>query len=230
MNAKMKKQNITRLYHLTDAELVVKAKEKISFIRRDSAEFLTFGITSEMIAELENTVDIFSDMPSDIEAKSDQAFLTQTRDSKAEELRVAIQNVMLRVQMTFGIKSPRYKAFGAGTISKQRGANLVTAGKTVVEIGTNFLLEISANGVTAEMLIKISELCKELETLILDQEIKVSDRSICYENKVEMGNALYTKLMSYTAIGLNIWETTSVARYNDYIIYGTSGKKVPIAE
>ena len=199
-------------------------------MRRDSAEFLTYGITSEMIAELENAVAIFSNMPSDVEAKGSHAILTEIRNAKAEELRVAIRNMMFRVQMTFGANSPRYKAFGTRALSKQRGNNLVMAGRTAVVVGTEFLPEISANGVTAEMLSDISALCYELETLILDQEIKVGDRTICYEDKVEMGNVLYTKLMGYTAIGLNVWETTSVARYNDYIVYTGSRKKVPVTE
>jgi hypothetical protein len=40
----MKKQRIMRMYNFSDAALVVKGKEKISFIRRDKTAFAVFGI------------------------------------------------------------------------------------------------------------------------------------------------------------------------------------------
>jgi len=226
----MKKRDLSRMYNFSDAELIVTAKEKIAFIRRDATEFESFGITLEKIAELEKYVNAFSELYSDVEAIYDKVILTQARDSKAEELRVAIRKVLLVAQLTFGTGSARYKSFGVRTLSKQRGAFLVTAGKTVALIGASFLPELVEGGVTQAMLSRIDALCDELEDLVIEQQIKTGGRNVFYEHRVTLGNALYTALMSYTAVGLSIWETTNVARYNDYVIYAASRKKAAVEE
>jgi hypothetical protein len=40
----MKKQRIMRMYNFSDADLVVKGNEKISFMQRDKTAFGIFGI------------------------------------------------------------------------------------------------------------------------------------------------------------------------------------------
>ena len=47
------------------------------------------------------------------------------------------------------------------------------------------------------------------------------------EDRVEAGNTIYTTLVKYTSIGLSIWETSDVAKYNDYVIYNTATGEMP---
>lgn len=41
------------------------------------------------------------------------------------------------------------------------------------------------------------------------------------EERIELSNKLYSYVVKYTNFGKLIWEYTSEARYNDYIIYST---------
>jgi hypothetical protein len=223
----MKKQGIVRLYNLSDANLIQKGKEKIAFIRRDKAAFEVFGITSAMINAFENAIVVFSETVTDIEARSDQMMITQARNEKAEALRTAIRNLMGRVQLQFGLKSARYKKFGADRLSKQPKGKLFLTGRTVVLVGTAYLPELAANGVTTTMLTDITALCDAFENLIIEQKISIAQRNIIQENRVIAGNMLYATLVRYTAIGLAIWETTDVAKYNDYVLYTTPSAEVP---
>jgi hypothetical protein len=223
----MKKQGIVRLYNLSDANLIQKGKEKIAFIRRDKAAFEVFGITSAMINTLENAIVVFSETVTDIEALSDQMMITQARNEKAEALRTAIRNLMGRVQLQFEPKSARYKKFGADRLSKQSKGKLFLTGRTVVLVGTAYLPELAANGVTTAMLTDITTLCDAFENLIIEQKISIAQRNIIQENRVIAGNTLYATLVRYTAIGLAIWETTDVAKYNDYVLYTTPSAEVP---
>jgi hypothetical protein len=64
-------------------------------------------------------------------------------------------------------------------------------------------------------------------SLIVDLKIKIGERDIVQEDRVEAGNAIYKTLMQYTATGLSIWETTDVAKYNDYVVYNTVNGETP---
>ena len=50
---------------------------------------------------------------------------------------------------------------------------------------------------------------------------KIADRDIEQESRVEAGNAIYATLIKYTNTGQSIWETSNVAKYNDYVVYNT---------
>jgi hypothetical protein len=223
----MKKQGIARLYSFSDAYLIQKGKEKIAFIRRDKAAFEVFGITSAMINAFENAIAVFSETVTDIEALSDQMMITQAKNEKAEALRTAIRNLMVRVQLQFGLKSARYKKFGADALSRQTDAKLFLTARTVVLVGTDYLPELAAHGVTAALLTEITTLGDAFGNLIIEQKISISERNRIQENRVMAGNALYATLVRYTTIGAAIWETTDVAKYNDYVLYTTTSAEVP---
>lgn len=226
----MKKSSVVRLYNFSDATLVTMGKEKIAFMRRDAGAFTPFGISAVLVNNLEAAINVFSDTITDIEAVNNQTAVTTAKDQKAEELRMVIRTVMARAELKYGINNSKYKKFGTEELSRQTDSDLLITGKRVVRVGTEFLDELTDNGLTDTMLIAISALCNEFEALIIDLKIKIGDRDIIQEDRVEAGNAIYTTLIKYTSIGLSIWATSDVAKYNDYIIYNTvSGKNREVA-
>ena len=58
-------------------------------------------------------------------------------------------------------------------------------------------------------------------------KIKIGDRDVMQEDRVEHANSIYAKLVSFTNTGRNIWSTSNVAKYNDYVIYNTTDGEVP---
>lgn len=226
----MKKPSVVRLYNFSDATLVTTAKEKIAFMRRDAASFTSFGITAALVTSLETAVNAFSNSITDVETLSNQTGVTANKDAKADQLRVAIRAVMARAELKYGTDSPKYKKFGTEALARQSDSDLLITGKRVVRVGTEFLAELAPNGLTAAMLTAITTLCNELEALIIDLKIKMGERDIMQEDRVEAGNQIYKTLTQYTTTGLNIWESTDVAKYNDYVIYNTvNGENTEIA-
>ena len=57
--------------------------------------------------------------------------------------------------------------------------------------------------------------------LIIDMKIKIGERDILQENRVETANAIYATLVNYTKAGQSIWSSRNVAKYNDYVLYNT---------
>ena len=223
----MKKTPVVRLYIFSDATLVTTAKEKIAFMRRDAAAFTPFGITATLVTSLETAINTFSNTITDIESLSNQTEVTTNKDAKAEQLRVAIRTIMARVELKYGTDSARYKKFGTEALSKQTDSDLLITGKRVARVGTEYLATLTTNGLTAAMLTDVTKLCNEFELLIIDLKIKIGDRDIKQEDRVEAGNSIYKTLSKYTAIGQTIWETTDIAKYNDYVIYNTVSGETP---
>lgn len=217
----MKKPSVTRLYNFSDATLVTKGKEKIAFMRRDAAAFTPFGVTAPQVTSLETAINAFANTITDVEAVSNQTGVTAAKDAKADQLRVAIRAVMARAELKYGTSSAKYKKFGTDALSQQSDSDLLITGKRVVRVGTEFLTDLTPNGLTVAMLTAITTLCNEFEFLIIDLKIKIGERDIIQEDRVEAGNTIYKTLIQYTTTGLSIWETSDVAKYNDYVIYNT---------
>jgi hypothetical protein len=215
----MKKQKIMRMYNLSDADLVVKGKEKISFMQRDKTAFAAFGVTTSMIAGLETSFTSFSENVTDVEALNDQIALTEAKNAKGEELRTAVRNVMKHAELVFGVRTARYKQFGTKGLIRQNDSELFITGKVVVQASTIHMQELTGVGFTAAMLNTILLLCHDFEKLVYEQKNKIWERSALKENRIMEGNMLYVALVKYTTIGFTIWETTNAAKYNDYIIY-----------
>lgn len=218
----MKKEAVSRLYKFSDANLVITTKEKIAFMYRDIATLVPFGITITQLKHLEAETNAFLNTVTDIEAVNNQKEVSANKSAKAEQLRGAIRVVMLRVELLYGSKSATYKKFGTTAISRQKNSDLLITSRRVVRVANEFLTALATTGLTAEMLNEIAFIGDEFETLLIDHKIKMGDRDIMQENRVEAGNTIYKTLVKYTTIGLNIWANSNVAKCNDYVLYSTA--------
>lgn len=196
-----------------------KGKEKMSFMRRDKTAFAVFGITELMIAEFEYDINDFANTVTDIEAKYSQMEVTQAKNTKAEEIRTAIRNVMKHIELAFGAYSARYRQFDTKGLVRKSDSDLLITAKVVVQASKIQLPKLLETGITTTMLDAIQALCLDFEQLIHEQNDKIWERNSSQENRIVRGNAIYAALIRHTAIGFAIWETTDVARYNDYVIY-----------
>ena len=223
----MKKEEPVRLYKFSDARLNTLGNEKIAYMRRDANAFASFGIDAGMINALESQLNDFEASLTDVEALADQTSASAGKDAKAEELRVAIRGIMTRVALKFEPGSARYRKYGTDTLSKQYDGELLITGRRVVRVGTLDMADLTPQGLNAGMLADITTLCDAFENLILAHKLEISDRDIEQEDRVEAGNAIYKVLVAYTNTGQDIWETSDVAKYNDYIIYNTESGEEP---
>lgn len=224
----MKKNEVTRLYNFSDAKLIELGNEKIAFMRRDLEEFQSFGLNEAKFLDLETKISKFSNLVTDIESSNEQVQITEQKDAKAEELITAIRSVMTRVAQKYGDTTARYANYGTDALSKQSDAELLVTAKRVVRVGTTNLANLSEEGLTTAHLDAITLLNDEFNNLLINQKLKIGERDILQEDRVEEGNAIYALLVKYTQTGQDIWETSDVAKYNDYVLYNTpSGEEEP---
>jgi hypothetical protein len=221
----MKNPLAVRVYNFSDSKLVIKGKEKVAFMRRDIASFAPFGITATQLTDLETAINTFSNTITDIESINSQMQVTANKNAKADQLRVAIRTVMACAKLQYGTNTARYRIFGTDKLSRQTDSDLLTTGKKVVIVGTKSLATLAENGLTTAMLTTITTLCNEFDTLTIDLKMKIWERDSMQEYRVETGNSIYKTLLKYTTMGLSIWETSNVAKYNDYVIYNSVSRK-----
>ena len=215
----MKKKEAARLYRFSDGRLVTIVNEKIAFIRRDAAEFDRYGIRAEMVDALERQASEFTETATDVELVADQTEVTAAKDAKVAQLQVAIRGVMSRVILKYPAESAKYRKFGTEALTKQSDAELLVIAARVYRVGTEMLRDLEEHGLTDAMLEEVNTLKRELQQEIIDMKLKIADRDIEQESRVEAGNAIYTTLVKYTNTGQSIWENSNVAKYNDYVIY-----------
>lgn len=215
----MKNKRLIRNYHLTDADLVLKTKEIVAFMQRDTDYFAQYGITETHRLQLTQQIDAFAHWETDTEARNWQIEITWAKTAKAESLLEALRNVMLIVNRKYIKASARYKAFGTHNLSLQKDAELYLTSKLVVKRASQELAALSAFGLTTTILTDITTLNEAYSELLISQKIAQACRVINNSGRIALGNAIYTELMRYSTLGLAIWETKSTARYNDYLIY-----------
>ena len=224
----MKKKEVVRAYNFSDGKLVTTTKEKIAFIRRDAAEFVGYGITSAMVDELESHINHFSETATDVELLGNQTEVTTAKDGIANKLQEAIRGAMSRVVLKYAVESAKYKKFGTEALSQQSDAELLVIATRVVRVGTEMLADLATTGLTVGMLDNIKNLRNDLELELIGMKLKIADRDIEQESRVEASNAVYATLIKYTNTGQSIWETNNVAKYNDYVVYNTQSGEAPV--
>ena len=217
----MKKKEVVRDYNFSDGRLVTIVNEKIAYIRRDEAQFDSYGIKADMVDALERQTNEFSDTATDVELVADQTEVTAAKDVIVANLQVAIRGVMSRVVLKYPVESAKYRKFGTEALSKQSDAELLVIAARVFRVGTEMLPELEEHGLTARMLDDVNDFRGELQQELVDMKLKIADRDIEQESRVEAGNAIYATLIKYTNTGQSIWETSNVAKYNDYVVYNT---------
>ena len=217
----MNKKEVVRDYNFSDGRLVTIVNEKIAFMRRDKAEFEGYGIKAAMVDALETEITQFSETATDVELVADQTDVTAAKNSMVDRLQEAIRGVMSRVVLRYPEVSSKYRKFGTEALSHQSDAELLVVASRVFRVGTEMLPDLAPNGLTAPMLDDVNNFRRDLQQEIVDMHLKIADRDIEQESRVEAGNAIYATLIKYTNTGQSIWKTSNVAKYNDYVVYNT---------
>lgn len=217
----MKKAEPVRLYNFSDAQLIVTAKEKANFMNRDVTDFTPYGVMDTTITNMMAEADAFADYLTDWEAKGDQAEFTAIKNTKAEDLRVGLRELMARVEQKIVPGSAKHNKFRCQNLAKQNDADLLISAKLAVREAKENLAELADTGINQPLLDSTNNLIQAYENALLEQLKAIGSRDELQEERVNRGNALYNRLITYANIGKTIWETKNAAKYNDYVIYNT---------
>jgi hypothetical protein len=214
-------KELQRDFNLSDSELALYASNLVGFMTRDAAEFAARGVNAAAITALEAKGNEFEAFPTDAEYQGLVTIATEDKDADREQLHVDIRGITDRAMLKWGEDSGRYKRFDVKNLTKLADKDLHFAARRVVRIGTIYLADLAAEGLTQAMLDALTALAQSFEDNLNDLRDAIAVRDEKTEERIELGNELYALVSKYCEIGKVIWKETSEAKYNDYIIYPT---------
>ena len=221
--------NIKRNYKMSDASLSQLSDNLNQAAKRDEEQMVTFGINSAFLGEFEVGRNGFANMQTDEELSGLMMIATQTKNQKANELRVLIRQHRVRVINLYGEGSAQDKMLGIETLSRQPDEELVRTGKRVHRVLTGFLAELAGQGVTAVMLTDFLTLLTDFDNAIDGQDAAIRNRDIAVDERVKAGNDLYQFCIKIANAGKAIFESTGQAQYNDYVITESNPRRQQVS-
>jgi len=190
---------------------------------RDATEFLAYSVTADDIADFKALGDALEVFPTDDWYLGNVSIATEDKDAKADALRLAIRSISVRAENKWGPNSARYKQFRVTGMNKFNDRDLLVCARHVHYVGTQYLTDLASEGLTQTILDNFLALAEEFEQSMNAQIDAVAQRDIKTEERVVMGNELYSYVVKYCNIGKQIWENVNEAKYNDYVIYVGGG-------
>lgn len=221
----MKKQALHRKYNFPDADLYLQCTERIRYAHRDAKYFEQYGYDLERLKRFHNLCETFKELPDDDELVGDQMLMTEKKYAAAERLKTAIRSLMTRVAMKYNNRSGRYRKFGTAKMGDMTDAQLIFCGRRVVRVARQQIDFLADVGVNENILMRISEACKDFENAVNIQQDRVSDRDISVERRIELGNKLYDEFIVLCDIGKDIWAEKDTLKYEQYTIYESNNEQ-----
>ena len=210
---------ISRDYRITDGELALFANQVANAMRRDITELTDYGVTEANINALVALVDDFQELPNDVLLRTDVSYSVEQKNALRETLSNTMRSLSVRAKVVFGENTAKYRSLSPGAISQLSDSDLLIAARQVHSAATTNLAGLAQEGVTADYLDDFSENIESFETAVDDVGNKETLRDGATENRILIGNQIYALVNKYCSYGKVIFEKTSPARYNDYIIY-----------
>lgn len=223
----MKQKIRVRDYKMGDGTLIQTADDFKNSATRDLAQLSDYNIDAAWINTFETARDAFSDKPTDVELMGLMMYATQQKNEARLLLLEEIRQVVGRARLVFSENDGRYRAFGTEDLSNQTDNDLVRTGRRVVRMGTNFLGDLAAKGLTQAILDNLLVLTNDFDVKIDVQGDKVKERDIAVDERIKLGNELYALLVELGDVGKLYWSSKNEAYYNDYVIYKSPGQAPP---
>ena len=225
----MRSQNIQRDYRMTDSEMSVLASKICTYLTRDLADLLDFGITTQKIADLKALISEFQNFPDDDYYLGDSMEATELKNQKAVELKEEYRKMILRINMVWGDNPGKLRKVSASEYYSAPLDKLLAMARKTHTFATKYLTELTPAGLTQALLDKFKQLTDDLEAAMAAQDEAIDIRDSKATERGNMGNEIYKTISMYCEIGKKLYVKSNPSKYNDYVIYTPSagGLKPP---
>lgn len=216
----MTKENETRSYPMSDADLGKTAMGLATTIKRDATDFATRNITATEVASFENMADDFNNTPTDEELVGELKDATDTKNKTMNDIKVAIRPIRNMADLAFKGKG-KYSSFAFKDMDSMNDFETFKLATRVVRVGNKHLAELTSQGLTQSQLTALQTLANLLFGQMEVAEDKAENRDIETQNRVQKGNTLWDKMVTLASIGKSLYADTNPAKYNDYVLITT---------
>jgi len=219
-------KEIKRNYNFADADLLAVARLLVVFATRDVQELATYGYALDTPTSLQNLITAFATIPTDVELEQIQAEATLDKTAKDSALKTSIKEITNRAKLALDEASPKFKRFGIKGLDNMKDADLSVCGQRVATVALALLPEIAVKGVTQDMITAVMTAKTAFDKSMVEQEEKMSQRSIAAGERIGKGNDLYAFTVTLADAGKSYWFNKNEAKHSNYVLYDNQGRPV----
>jgi hypothetical protein len=213
----MAKNEEVRIYRMKDADLKQKSDHIADNVTRDIDDFTTRNVTSDTIIAFRQIIATFDAAPTDEELEGDINDATDAKSALAERLRMSIRKIRNMAELQYNGRG-KYNSFGFDNMANMSDNELYRLAKRVIRTSTRLADDLAVQGLTPAQLTTLTNLAIDFDASIDVQQNKIEDRTLAAQQRVTLGNILYTELVHLCSIGKGLYEDSDEAKYNDYVI------------
>jgi len=210
-------------FNMAYADLSALSKQQVNTIMRDITEFENYGISAAEIQAFRTKVEELDNMRIDEDYRGLVMEATQSKDALAKPIKSSVREIAFFVKQTYDVQSGSYARLNIGEIGKLSDFKLFRTARSFCRVVRSMNLPL-----TDAIENKLSELesnYEQFSELINEKDKRVEERDVATLNRVLLANEIYNKFSNYSQLGQVIWAERNEAKYNDYVIYGSSKKK-----
>ena len=216
------KKEIKTEFNFSFAKLKQLSDTMLQMIDRDATEFANRGFTDAKREAFATQITIFDDLPADAQLEGMKQTATQNKDDARMVLEIEMRTIINMVQIAFKNFPGKQAEFGAFDLTRQSDDELVRTAKALRNSATKYVLELGTEGLTTAKIATVESHRVTLDINIDLQQIAITQRNVCTENRRIEANKLYAILVENSIRGKSIFAEISQAKYSDYLIYNTS--------
>jgi hypothetical protein len=213
-----------RNYRFKDTDLVFYAMTLCSILTDRIDDFADYALTPEKISAFHDLIDVFKNFPSDSYCKNIISEKTEDKNLLRNKVLLKIRGMALRVEAEWGNNSSKYSRLEVGSLARLSDDLLLVKARNVHSKMVENLLDLGSQGLTQIELDIFENLNTQFELALIAQADAVNDREIRLKERIQKGNEIYALVTKYCNYGKLIYEHTSPAKYNDFLIYKDNRK------
>lgn len=225
----IKKKESVRIYNFSDAFLKQLADQMLANIKRDMREFEQRGFNADKQIAIEKIIREFEDIASDDFLEGIKIITTETKDKARADVEKGVRTLFVMAENVFGTASGKYKTFGDAGLTRLSDEQAVRNGRGAVRAARLFFNDLTSEGLTEDFLAILEKHIIVLDDAIDAQVSAIRDRNIAVEERINVGNKLYSELSKLSNTGKDIFYAVNEAKYNDYLIYNTATGKAEVS-
>ncbi len=215
---------IIRAYIFSDADLKQKADALLGTVERDLVKFTTRNINKNSLANFEQLIDVFANASTDEELLGFCKKATEEKDAAADILRRLLRSIRNMAELAFEGKG-HFHSFGFEGMSEMNDNDLCVLAKRVLRLARRLMDDLKPQGLMDSHLEALASFEAALDAKVDACNQAVENRDIETQDRIIKGNAVYAEMMRLASVGKSLFEDEDEARYNDYVIIGSSGTK-----
>ena len=223
-------QALARLYRSSDGKLIQTADDFVNSAERDEAQLEELGFDESDRLEIIEARNAFSDTHSDYFLMGAVMTATEVKNALRKELSHETRQITGLAKLHFGGQSGAYRRFESKELSKQTDNDFVRTCRGVARAVAFFATEMADEGYNATKLAAYTAKINSLDSAIDDQHEAIKIRDNAVNDRIVLGNHLYSLLVVLATKGKLCWIDVNEALYNDYIIYQSSHSPAQVVE